>query len=166
MSDVQNYTTPEAEHLPDRAARNRHVITVLIVDDIFETRDHLTKLLGFESDIKVVGAASTGIEALELARRHSPDVVLMDILMPAMDGLTATKILLERMPEVAVVMMSIMGEDLDRDYVGRAFHAGAREYLVKPFTMDELTTAIRDARSPHAPVIRGYGTERTPGGGT
>jgi pilus assembly protein CpaE len=150
-----------ARTLADRIARARSAITVLIVDDIPETRDHLTKLLGFESDIEVVGVAVTGIEALELAHRLNPDVVLMDHHMPEMDGLTATEILLERMPEVAVVMMSIQ---FDSYYTSRAFRAGAREYLVKPFSSDELMTAIRDARTTNTPRIRGYGAEPSPGG--
>ena len=66
-------------------------IRVLIVDDIPETRDHLTKLLGFESDIDVVGAAASGREALEMATKLHPDVVLMDINMPDMDGIAATE---------------------------------------------------------------------------
>ena len=66
-------------------------IRVLIVDDIPETRDHLTKLLGFESDIDVVGAAASGREALEMAVELTPDVVLMDINMPDMDGIAATE---------------------------------------------------------------------------
>ena len=74
-------------------------IRVLVVDDIPETRDHLTKLLGFESDIDVVGAAASGREALEMAVRLSPDVVLMDINMPDMDGITATEQLSSSAPE-------------------------------------------------------------------
>jgi len=66
-------------------------IRVLIVDDIPETRDHLTKLLGFESDIEVVGAASSGAQALQLAAELMPEVVLMDINMPDMDGIAATE---------------------------------------------------------------------------
>ncbi len=66
-------------------------IAVLIVDDIQETRDHLTKLLGFESDIEVVGAAASGPEALELAQRLHPAIVLMDINMPGMDGIATTE---------------------------------------------------------------------------
>lgn len=84
----------------------------------------------------------------------------MDIIMPEMSGLTATEILLERMPEVAVVMMSIWGEG---DYISRAFRAGARQYLVKPFSSDELMTAIRDVRTKHTPTIRGYRRGRSPG---
>ena len=66
-------------------------IKVLIVDDIPETRDHLAKLLGFESDVEVVGAAPGGTEAIEMAMALRPDVVLMDINMPGMDGITATE---------------------------------------------------------------------------
>src|SRR5205809_6032777 len=85
-------------------------IRVLVVDDIPETRDHLTKLLGFESDIDVVGAAASGREALEMAVRLNPDVVLMDINMPDMDGITATEQLSSSAPSAAVVMMSVQGE--------------------------------------------------------
>ncbi|OGO55827.1 MAG: hypothetical protein A2Z32_00475 [Chloroflexi bacterium RBG_16_69_14] len=115
-------------------------IRVLVVDDIPETRDHLTKLLGFESDIDVVGAAASGREALEMAVRLSPDVVLMDINMPDMDGITATEQLSSSAPGAAVVMMSVQGE---ADYLRRSMLAGAREFLVKPFSSDELTASIR-----------------------
>jgi pilus assembly protein CpaE len=116
-------------------------IRVLVVDDIPETRDHLTKLLGFESDIDVVGAASSGREAVEMAVRLSPDVVLMDINMPDMDGIAATETLTATAPGVAVVMMSVQGE---ADYLRRSMLAGAREFLVKPFSSDELTSSIRN----------------------
>jgi pilus assembly protein CpaE len=115
-------------------------IRVLIVDDIPETRDHLTKLLGFETDIEVVGSASSGKEALDLAVKLSPDVVLMDINMPDMDGISATEQMSARAPGAAVVMMSVQGE---ADYLRRSMLAGAREFLVKPFSSDELTTSIR-----------------------
>ena len=115
-------------------------IRVLIVDDIPETRDHLTKLLGFESDIDVVGAAASGREALEMAPRLSPDVILMDINMPDMDGIAATEQLSSSVPGAAVVMMSVQGE---ADYLRRSMLAGAREFLVKPFSSDELTASIR-----------------------
>src|SRR3954470_19519408 len=115
-------------------------IRVLIVDDIPETRDHLTKLLGFESDFEVVGAAASGAEALDLAVRLAPDVVLMDINMPDMDGISATEQMAARAPTSAVVMMSVQGE---ADYLRRSMLAGAREFLVKPFSSDELTTSIR-----------------------
>src|SRR5919112_305438 len=115
-------------------------IRVLIVDDIPETRDHLTKLLGFESDIEVVGSAASGVEAIDLALRLNPDVVLMDINMPDMDGIATTEQLSSRVPTASVVMMSVQGE---ADYLRRSMLAGAREFLVKPFSSDELTASIR-----------------------
>jgi pilus assembly protein CpaE len=115
-------------------------IRVLIVDDIPETRDHLAKLLGFEADIDVVGAAASGREAIELATTLTPDVVLMDINMPDMDGIAATEHLSSAVPTAAVVMMSVQGE---ADYLRRSMLAGAREFLVKPFSSDELTSSIR-----------------------
>src|SRR5215204_5544797 len=115
-------------------------IRVLVVDDIPETRDHLTKLLGFESDIDVVGAAASGREALEMSARLLPDVVLMDINMPDMDGIAATEQLASIVPGAAVIMMSVQGE---ADYLRRSMLAGAREFLVKPFSSDELTASIR-----------------------
>ncbi|HJP87649.1 MAG TPA: response regulator [Candidatus Limnocylindrales bacterium] len=115
-------------------------IKVLIVDDIPETRDHLTKLLGFESDVEVVGAAAGGPEAITMATASKPDVVLMDINMPGMDGITATEKLAADVPTAAVIMMSVQGE---ADYLRRSMLAGAREFLVKPFSSDELTASIR-----------------------
>src|SRR6188474_2842507 len=115
-------------------------IRVLIVDDIPETRDHLTKLLGFESDIEVVGSAASGSESLTMAGKMLPDVVLMDINMPDMDGIAATEKLSAEVPTAAVVMMSVQGE---ADYLRRSMLAGAREFLVKPYSSDELTASIR-----------------------
>jgi pilus assembly protein CpaE len=120
------------------------MIKVLIVDDIAETRDHLTKLLGFESDIDVVGAASSGREALDMASKLTPDIILMDINMPDMDGITATEQMAATLPSAAVVMMSVQGE---ADYLRRSMLAGAREFLVKPFSSDELTASIRQVHS-------------------
>ncbi len=119
-------------------------IRVLIVDDIPETRDHLAKLLGFESDIEVVGSAASGAEALSVATTLLPDVILMDINMPDMDGIAATEQLSSEVPTAAVVMMSVQGE---ADYLRRSMLAGAREFLVKPFSSDELTASIRQVYS-------------------
>jgi pilus assembly protein CpaE len=115
-------------------------IRVLIVDDIPETRDHLSKLLGFEGDIEVVGAAASGSEALQQAGALNPDIVLMDINMPDMDGIAATELMAREVPTAAVIMMSVQGE---ADYLRRSMLAGAREFLVKPFSSDELTASIR-----------------------
>jgi len=136
-------------------------IKVLIVDDIAETRDHLSKLLGFEADIEVVGAAAGGQEAVDMATGLQPNVVLMDINMPGMDGITATERLAAAVPTAAVVMMSVQGE---ADYLRRSMLAGAREFLVKPFSSDELTASIRqvwtrerDKLSRMMPVMTGQG---------
>jgi pilus assembly protein CpaE len=119
-------------------------IRVLIVDDISETRDHLARLLGFESDMEIVGLAESGRRAIELAISLKPDIVLMDINMPDMDGIEATEQLSAQVPGASVVMMSVQGE---ADYLRRSMLAGAREFLVKPFSSDELTSSIRQIYS-------------------
>jgi pilus assembly protein CpaE len=116
------------------------IIRVLIVDDIAETRDNLEKLLFFEKDIQVVAKAGTGREAVAMAKQHQPDVVLMDINMPDMDGIAATEAILSQVPTVQVIMMSVQGE---QDYLRRSMLAGAREFLTKPISAEELYHAIR-----------------------
>ena len=115
-------------------------IRVIVVDDIPETREHLAKLLPFETDIEVVAVAASGLEAIEAATKLSPDVVLMDINMPGMDGIATTEELGRTVPTTSVVMMSVQGE---ADYLRRSMLAGAREFLVKPFSSDELCSSIR-----------------------
>jgi pilus assembly protein CpaE len=117
-----------------------NVIRVLIVDDIAETRENIRKLLQFESDVLVVGAARTGVEAIDLARETEPDVVIMDINMPDMDGISATEALLRDVPFAQIVMLSVNN---DADYVRRAMRAGARDFLAKPPSGDELISTIR-----------------------
>ena len=119
-------------------------IRVVIVDDISETREHLTKLLSFESDIQVVGTASSGDEAVELAGKLAPDILLMDINMPGMDGIATTERVSATFPATSIIMMSVQGE---ADYLRRSMLAGAREFLVKPFSSDELTTSIRQVHA-------------------
>ena len=115
-------------------------IRILIVDDIPETRENLKKLLYFESDIEVVGAATSGEEGIELAKQCQPHVVLMDINMPGMDGITASEAITQEVPFAQVIMMSVQSE---ADYLRRAMLAGARDFLTKPFTSDELISTIR-----------------------
>jgi pilus assembly protein CpaE len=138
-------------------------IRVLIVDDIAETRDHLAKLLGFEADVNVVGAAASGREAIEMAGHLSPDVVLMDINMPDMDGIAATEHLAAEVPSAAVVMMSVQGE---ADYLRRSMLAGAREFLVKPFSSDELTSSIRQVYTREREKQSRIAVQPAAGGGT
>ena len=116
------------------------LIRVLIVDDIAETRENLRKLLQFESDVVVVGSARTGVEAIDIARETEPDVVIMDINMPDMDGIEATEAMLRDVPFTQIVMLSVNN---DADYVRRAMRAGARDFLAKPPSGDELISTIR-----------------------
>ena len=115
-------------------------IKVVIVDDIVETRDHLSKLLGFENDIVVTGSVGSGEEALKFADENPIDVLLLDINMPGMDGIATAEQLSVRSPTASIIMMSVQGEP---DYLRRAMLAGAREFLVKPFSSDELSASIR-----------------------
>lgn len=117
-------------------------IRVLIVDDVAETRENVAKLLQFERDFEVVGAARGGREALQMARQYDPDVVIMDINMPDMDGITATEELRRLLPYVQIVILSVQG---DPSYMRRAMLAGARDFLTKPPAVDELITAVRRA---------------------
>ncbi|MEN6408127.1 MAG: response regulator [Anaerolineaceae bacterium] len=117
-------------------------IRVLIVDDIAETRENIRKLLQFENDVEVVGAARTGREAIELSVEVNPDVVLMDINMPDMDGITATEAIRKRNPAIQIVILSVQG---DPNYMRRAMLAGARDFLTKPPMLDELSAAIHRA---------------------
>jgi pilus assembly protein CpaE len=115
-------------------------IRVMIVDDIVDTRDQLEKLLFFEKDIEVISKASNGREAVALAKQLRPDVILMDINMPDMDGIAATEAIMTQDPTVQVIIMSVQGET---DYLRRAMLAGAREFLTKPISADDLYKSIR-----------------------
>lgn len=117
-------------------------IRVVIVDDVSETRENVRKLLQFESDVDVVGLARTGKEAIQISQELNPDVVLMDINMPDMDGISATEAIRSHQPAVQVVILSVQG---DQNYMRRAMLAGARDFLTKPPMGDELISAIRRA---------------------
>ena len=114
-------------------------ITVLIADDIAATREDIKRLLYFEEDIEVVGEAGDGEEAVILASELKPDVVLMDVNMPRVDGIEATERISGNVPQCAIIIISIQGE---QEYLRRAMAAGARDYLVKPFSAQDLAKAI------------------------
>src|SRR5437879_10379293 len=106
--------------------------------------------------MEVAGTAGGGKEAVNMAKQHRPHVILMDINMPDMDGITATEIISNTVPESPIIMMSVQGE---QDYLRRSMLAGAREFLVKPFSADELINSIRHVhelekvrRARYAPV--------------
>jgi DNA-binding NarL/FixJ family response regulator len=125
------------------------VIRVLIADDHPLARAGLEHLLGALGDIAVVGAASGGLEAVRLAGEHEPDVVLMDLEMPDMDGIETTQALRASQPGAAVVVLTSFS---DRERILAALDAGAVGYLLKDADPDELARAIRAAARGEAPL--------------
>lgn len=121
--------------------RSHTRIRLLIVDDIPDTAQNVQKLLHFERDIQVIGVAASAREAIAKAAKLRPDIILMDINMPDMDGLRATEEILRQVP-TRVVMMSVQGEP---EYLNRAMMAGARGYLIKPFSSEDLVSTLRSA---------------------
>ena len=103
-------------------------IRVLIVDDVADTRENVRKLLQFESDVDVVGAARSGKEGIQLSQELDPDVVLMDINMPDIDGISATEFIHQKSPQIQVIILSVQN---DQNYMRRAMLAGARDFLNK-----------------------------------
>ncbi|MFN8376517.1 MAG: response regulator [Anaerolineae bacterium] len=136
---------------PPKQEPSGNVISILLVDDIPEARENIKKLLAFETDFKVVGSAGTGKEAVELAIQLKPDIILTDINMPDMDGITATRLITEKVPQTAVIMMSVQN---DTDYLRKAMLAGARNFLSKPIDMDELYNTIRTVYKGHEAMRR------------
>jgi pilus assembly protein CpaE len=130
----------------------REVISILIVDDIPETRENIKKLLAFEEhEFRVVGSVGTGREAIKGAMETRPDIVIMDINMPDMDGITATSEITKALPTAAVIMMSVQ---TDADYMRKAMQAGARQFLGKPIAPDELYNTIREVYRNYEPIRR------------
>lgn len=123
-------------------ANGNKKIRVLIVDDVEETRNNIERFLLLEDDIEVVGHAGSGEEAVGKAGQLTPDVILMDINMPGMNGIEAAQAITARFPDISVVIISVQGE---LEYLKRAMAAGARDYLVKPFSSDELVQTVRRA---------------------
>jgi two-component system, NarL family, response regulator LiaR len=117
-------------------------IRVLIVDDHGIVREGLKMYLAVDSEFEVVGEASNGAEAVEECRRLQPDVVLMDLVMPVMDGAAATARIREMYPTVQVVALTSFAAD---DLVQRALDAGAISYLLKDTRPDALRPAVKDA---------------------
>lgn len=115
-------------------------IRVAIVDDQAMVRAGFAALLDAQDDIEVVGQAADGQQAIDLCARTTPDVVLMDVRMPVLDGLEATRRVLADSPGLRVLMLTTF--DLD-DYVYAALRAGASGFLLKDATAEELTTAVR-----------------------
>jgi DNA-binding NarL/FixJ family response regulator len=115
-------------------------IRLLIADDNAEFRKSTQMMVSLEDDIEVVSLAKDGQEAVELARQFRPDVAVIDVHMPKVDGLTAIRALSHVSPSTVCMAMSYDGE---REILRQAMAAGAREYLIKPFNTDEFLNAVR-----------------------
>ena len=116
-------------------------IGVLLVDDHAVVRQGLRMFIEMQNDMEVVGEGSNGAEAVDLAARLSPDVILLDLLMPQMDGVEATRKILEGNPKSRVLILTSFGDD---DKVFPAIRAGAQGYLLKDIQPRDLVQAIRE----------------------
>ncbi len=128
-------------------------ISILLVDDIAEVRENVKKLLAFEQDFEVVGSSGNGREGIKMARDLRPDIIIMDINMPDVDGITATQEVKKFVPTTGVIMMSV---NSDRDYLRRAMAAGASDFLTKPANMDDLYMTIRNVYKNMKPIRDQY----------
>ncbi len=125
-------------------------ITILLVDDIVDIRENVRKLLSFERDFKVVGMARTGREGLAMAKELRPDIVIMDINMPDLDGIQATTQIVNSAPSTGVIILSAQQ---DAVYLRLAMMAGAKAFVTKPPSPDDLYNTIR-AVYKRAPLIQ------------
>ena len=116
------------------------MIRVVIADDQRVVRDGLTMLVGLIDGVEVVGAAADGVEAVELANREQPDVVLMDLRMPNMEGAEATRQIRAALPDTQVLVLTTYADD---EFLFPALQAGARGYLTKDASAEEIEAAIR-----------------------
>ena len=117
-------------------------ITVLLVDDHSLVRKGFRRLLEDDAGIRVTGEASSGEEAVKLAVESRPQVIIMDMAMPGMDGVAATREILQRVPDTTVLILSMYSQE---NYVRNAFEAGAHGYLLKNASDIDLAAAIRQA---------------------
>jgi DNA-binding NarL/FixJ family response regulator len=141
-------------------------VRVLVVDDQQLVRDGIASLLGIQPGIEVVGTAADGVEAVAKALASAPDVVLMDVRMPGMDGVEATLELLRDLPACRVVMLTTFDDD---EYVTQALRAGASGYLLKDLGAADLAAAVRLTHAGVAPLAAGVAARlaaapRDPGG--
>jgi DNA-binding NarL/FixJ family response regulator len=126
-------------------------IRILIVDDNVDTRENVSRLLYFEKDMEVIGQAVNGRQGIEMSVQYKPHIVLMDINMPDVDGITATQEMLLVAPFSQVIIMSVQAE---QHYMKQAMAAGARDFQPKPFTADELVSCIRRVYKIGQPMYR------------
>ncbi|HET9588349.1 MAG TPA: response regulator [Anaerolineales bacterium] len=123
---------------PFVAPKNK--VKILIADDVQETRRNTRLMLATVDAAEVVAIASNGAQAVQLAKEHHPDIVLLDINMPEMDGLTAFRHIIQTHPDTGCVIISA---EKDPSTLRTAMSLGVQEYLIKPFTVDELEVAVK-----------------------
>jgi YesN/AraC family two-component response regulator len=121
-------------------ATNSQRLRVLIADDARDARRGTRLMLSLNPDLEVVAIAQNGLEAVEMAQTHRPDLVIIDINMPEMDGITAIHTMRTFLSKAAFIVISA---DRDQQTIRSASAAGAQEYLTKPFTVEELEEAIK-----------------------
>jgi YesN/AraC family two-component response regulator len=117
----------------------RKKLRVLIADDVQETRRNTRLMLATIDDVEVVAMAANGIQAVQLAEQHHPDILLLDINMPELDGLSAYRRIAQVHPDIGCIIISA---EKDTTTLRTAISSGVQEYLIKPFTIEELETAI------------------------
>ena len=137
-------------------SRTKSPTRLLVVDDHYLSRAGIHKMLASEPDLEVVAEASDGTEALALCRKLAPDVVLMDVRMPEMDGVAATRAIKSEYPSICVIMVTMY---VDPDYLLDALKAGAAGYVLKDATRPELIAAIRMAIEGESPLDRDLATK-------
>ena len=120
------------------------MIRILLVDDQTLIRQGLASLLSLEEDFEIVGHAGNGAEAVSLAESLKPDVILMDIRMPVMDGVAATRAIREKHPDIKILILTTFDED---EYIVQAMQAGASGYLLKDAPTEQLSAAIKSIYS-------------------
>lgn len=120
------------------------MIKVLLADDQELIRQSLSFVMSKQEDIEMVGTAANGCEALELVEEKQPDVVLLDIRMPEMDGVECTRRIKQEFPGIKVIILTTFDDD---DYVFDALRYGASGYLLKGVSVDGLTNAVREPRA-------------------
>jgi len=132
-------------------------ITVLLVDDHQLVRKGFRRILEDDPEIRVIGEAGTGVDAIHLAAKFCPNVVVMDMSMPGLDGVQATREILRKTPSTAVLILSMYAES---NYIRNAFEAGAKGYLLKNAIEVDLTAAVKTVASG-----RRYASGLSPGEG-
>jgi pilus assembly protein CpaE len=148
---------------------SKEKVRVILVDDIPQTRETIARTLRFQDNIEVIGTAENGLQAIHFARELKPDVMVMDVNMPDMDGIAATAIIKRDVPTTEVIILTVQD---DIDYMRRAMLAGARDFLAKPPMIDDLVQSVLRAgeqarlqreKLPPTPIPRSLARKATGG---